>query len=157
MLLRACGCEGAGGWTLQGGQRHRMWPTAAACPQAGCKLCVAGAEYRSPQGPMHPLAAAAAGATLVLRANGVAPAAWDARLGLRQTTEPGRGPAAATEAARMALRGLWAVDPRGGPVPHTLVVVQVRDPAPAALLCPAARCPAALLPRCPVRATAAAP
>ena len=72
----------------------------------GLKILVQGAELRGVAEPTPPLSAAAEEAFLALRANGVRPARWDARLGARRRAEA------------FPLRTLR---PDGGPVARTLV------------------------------------
>ena len=75
----------------------------------GLKILVQGAELRGVAEPTPPLSAAAEEAFLALRANGVRPARWDARLGARRRAEA------------FPLRTLR---PDGGPVARTLVHVE---------------------------------
>ena len=75
----------------------------------GQKILVQGAELRGVAEPTPPLSAAAEEAFLALRANGVRPARWDAKLGARRRAEA------------FPLRTLR---PDGGPVARTLVHVE---------------------------------
>ena len=75
----------------------------------GQKILVQGAELRGVAEPTPPLSAAAEDAFLALRANGVRPARWDAKLGARRRAEA------------FPLRTLR---PDGGPVSRVLVHVE---------------------------------
>ena len=81
----------------------------------GLKILVQGAELRGVAEPTPPLSAAAEEAFLALRANGVRPARWDARLGARRRAEafplrtlrPDGGPSVDAGAHRTRVPACW--------------------------------------------------